>query len=110
MEVEVLATEGAGCELAANKAHAAIVRQKPARIILMTGICDLTWRDKRSKVTKLRYSEVKECVDRVMEAIRAACEILDNMGNHKVSIATITGIDLADYNLKKRRHMMGGRV
>ena len=42
---------------------------------------------------------------RGLEALKAAHDILDTLGDCKISIATLTGLDLAEYNLKARRHM-----
>ena len=107
-EIYVEAMGGAGSELAAIRAIPTIVRRKPTLVILMTGICDLTWRDKHSKVTKLRYREEEECVMGVMSGIESAHEVLGAMGQHKISVATLTGIDLADYNYPARRKMDEG--
>lgn len=71
----------------------------------MTGICDLTRRDRDSKKTKLRHKEEEECVIGVIKGIEAAYEIINAMGQHKISIATLTGLDLADYNNQARKRM-----
>ena len=71
----------------------------------MTGICDLTWRDRRSHLTKLRSSSVEECVENVMGPLRAAYDIMESEGGVRLSIATLTGLDLADYNHKGRKFM-----
>ena len=102
---KVLTMSGNGSELAAIKAIKIVRDLKPKLIIITTGICDLTWRDKNTKKTKLRYSTVEECVTGVLEALKAAHDILESLGNCKISIATITGLDLADYNLRDRKNM-----
>lgn len=104
-EVHMTAIGGAGSEVAAIRAIPLITSCQPKVIILMTGICDLTWRDKHTKVTKLRHKVVKDCVGGVMRQFEAACEILDDMGRYKVSVATMTGLDLIDYNYKPRAQM-----
>lgn len=103
--VKVLAMGGAGSQIAAIRALHSIKRDKPELVILMTGICDLTWRDRRTHLTKLRSSSVNECVENVMGPLRAAYDIMESEGGVRPSIATLTGLDLADYNYKGRKHM-----
>lgn len=100
----VLVHSGAGSELAVLRSLRAIDNVKPDLIILMTGICDLTWRHSRTGLTQLRSTEVDECVSRVLGAIRAALDLLATPAR-RISIATLTGLDLADYNHKPRRNM-----
>lgn len=104
-DIYVEAMGGAGSELAAIRAIPVITRHKPELIIIMTGVCDLTWRNRQNKITALRYREEEECVGGVMRGIESAYEILGAMGQHKISIATLTGIDLTDYNNPRRRQM-----
>ena len=104
-EMYVESMGGAGSELAAIRAIPTIVRRNPKLVILMTGICDLTRRDRISRVTKIRHRELKGCVQEVVKGIEAAYEVINAMGNHKTSIATMTGLDLADYNNKARKNM-----
>ena len=104
-EVTVIAWSGAGSELAAIKSLRKVAEISPELIIVMTGICDLTWRDRSSKITGLRHNTIGASVEHVMSAIRAAFEILEAAGKHRVSIATMTGIDLEDYNYRPRKGM-----
>ena len=108
-KVKVLTLGGAGSELAALRALSTIKTSRPDMIILMTGICDLTWRDKRSQCTSLRSGKIADCVENVMGPLRAAYEIMTTEGgpNTPISIATVTGLDLADYNFRGRRQMTG---
>ena len=100
--VEVLMQEGAGSELAVLRSMDAVRRIKPGYVILMTGICDLTYRHGGTGRICLRQLRVKDGIDRVMEAYVAARELLDTMGVVRVSLATLTGIDLSDYHNKMR--------
>lgn len=102
---QVLAHSGAGYELAAIKSMQTVLRVEPEIIIMMAGICDITWRDRRSKETRLRYEKAADSVGHVMEAAKAAFEILDAIGKHKISFATTTGLCLVDYNYKPRKYM-----
>lgn len=108
IEVGVQVMSGAGSELAAIRALTQVREIKPALIILATGICDLTFRDTSTRKTSLRYSTVEECVEGVIGGIKAACEILEVMGKVKISVATLTGLDLVDYNCRYRKHMNEG--
>lgn len=104
-ETWVLVHRGAGYELAVIKSLRSITSSKPKAIIIMAGICDITWRDKKTKKTKLRYNTTEECVKHVMGAARAAQGILDAVGSFKISFATVTGLNLADYNHSPRKYM-----
>ena len=101
-EVTVLTLCGAGSELAAIKSIETVKILKPKLIIITTGICDLTWRDRKTKITKLRHDTIRDCAEGVLEALKAAHDILDTLGDCKISIATLTGLDLTEYNRKDR--------
>lgn len=104
-EVKVIIHRGAGYELSAIKSLNIIKNFRPKLIILMAGICDLTWRDKESKITTIRYSNTEETVSHVINAAKAAYDLLTATNNYKISFATLTGIDLVDYNHPPRKHM-----
>ena len=103
--VTVVVTKGAGYELAAIKVLPLLTRLKPHLVILLLGICDLTFRSARTRVTSLRHLSVSQNVEHVLAAARAAIDILTATNRVKISLATITGIELADYNNPARRHM-----
>ena len=104
-QVQVLVHSGAGYELAAIKSLGMIKKLKPGIIIMMAGVCDITWRDRKNKVTRIRYETTQEVVGHVMGTARAAYEILEAMGSHRISFATVTGLNLTDYNFKPRKFM-----
>lgn len=103
---KILSHSGAGYELAAIKSLKEIRDHKPDIVIIMAGICDITWRDRHSKKTSLRYKNVRDNIDNAMGAAKAALDILGAAGEHKISFATVTGLNLTDYNNKARRHML----
>lgn len=103
--IRVLAHSGAGYELAILKSHGTISITKPSIIIVLAGICDLTFRNKTTKVTGLRFNTVDENVRHVMDAAKSASELLKSTTQSKVLFATLTGLDLADYNYPPRRFM-----
>lgn len=105
--LQVLVHKGAGYELAVLKSLAAIKRHKPELVVLLTGVCDLTWRCKQSKITGLRHNTVSGNVQHVLNAARTAVDLLKAFGTFRISLATVTGIDLTDYNNAKRKHMTG---
>ena len=78
---------------------------KPDLVLMMTGICDLTWKHRSTKYIGLRHTRVVDNVSHVMEAIRAAYDLLRSQGIQQISFATITGADLSDCNHPPRRHM-----
>lgn len=103
--IHVLTYPGAGSELAALKAVPHIKKLSPSLVIVLSGICDLTWRNKSTKIVGLRHSTLADNVDHVMEAIRASYDVLKSQGVPLISFATITGADLADCNNPDRRQM-----
>lgn len=104
-QVAVMVHPGAGSELAALKSITKIKQIKPDLVILMTGICDLTWRHSTTGVTSLRHNILEDSVERVVSALSAARDLLLSLGEVTVSIATVTGIDLSDYNFPARKGM-----
>ena len=103
--VTILVHGGAGYELAALRSLPVIKKQNPQLIIIMTGICDLTWRNRKTKQTGLRHSTVDTNTNHVIQSANTALEIIRSAVVTKVSLATITGIDLADYNNPARKSM-----
>ena len=101
----VLTYRGAGYEMAAIRAYPVISVIKPDLVVVLVGICDLTRRDRVTKITSLRHSTLTENVEHVMEGARSAYDLLRSLGDHLVSFATITGLDLTDYNCPARKHM-----
>lgn len=104
-EVTVLAHPGSGYEMAVIKSLTSIREIKPDLVIVVVGICDLTTRNKVTKYTGLRYSTVAANVDHVISSAKSSFELLRNMGTFKISYATMTGLDIEDYNYPQRRQM-----
>ena len=101
----VLTYRGSGYELAAIRALPIIKAIKPDLIIFFLGICDLTTKCKASGLTSLRYTTQADNVQAVIEAAKASYTLLRSFGEHQISFATLTGIDLADYNYPARKFM-----
>ena len=104
-EIEVLVHPGAGSELAVLRSLTHLRTTLPCQILMLTGICDLTTRNRTTRQVSLRSNEVALNVNRVMGAIQTAYELLTALGLTKISFATITGVDLSDCNHPPRRHM-----
>ena len=104
-EIMVLVHRGAGYKRAVVKSIKAIREHNPTIVILMVGICDITIRNWHTKRTALRYTETSDIVKSVMDEANTALRILKPLGDFKLSLATVTGIDLADYNNLNRRKM-----
>lgn len=105
VDFELLVHSGAGFELAVIKSMRELSRFKPKFVILTVGICDITIRNRQTKITSLRFRDIGETAQHVMSAARATYETLTSTHSCKVSLATITGLDLADYNHPCRRFM-----
>ena len=101
----VLTYSGAGYELAAIRAAPIVKAIKPDLIIFFLGICDLTTRYKVTRLITLRHTTLPDNVGAVIEAAKASYTLLRSLGSHHISFATLTGIDLADYNHPTRKHM-----
>lgn len=101
----VLTHSGAGYEMAAIKSLSKIVETKPQIVIMLVGVCDLTCRNKSTKYTSLRYHTMEENVNHVINSAKSSYDLLKATGEFSLSYATITGIDLADYNYPARKYM-----
>ena len=96
---------GAGMIQAVTRSLPAIRHGSPDLIIIMVGICDITFRDPHSKVTTIRYRTETEITQHTTIAARGAHELLRSETKATISFATITGLDLSDYNNRDRRRM-----
>ena len=79
----------------------------PDLIIVMSGICNITSKDSKTKNISLRHNKLSDVVDAVMTPIRQAHDLIRNMGDYTVSFSTVTGVDLTDVNNRERKHMNG---
>ena len=104
-DITVLFHPGAGSELAVLKSLSHIKVTKPDLVIMLTGICDLTWRNRSSKHIGLRHNSQVANVNHVLQAIRAAHDLLKAQDVLRVSFATITGSDLTDCNYPPPKSM-----
>lgn len=103
--INVISHPGAGFELAVLRSINQIRIIKPHIIIVALGICDLTWKNKTTKLISLRHSTVTENVNHVVKAMKNVHDLLNDEGNFKISFATLTGLDLTDSNNPARRSM-----
>ena len=101
--IKVKSFKGAGYCIATTKAKKTIESFKPNLIIMLVGICDITIRDPRTKITTLRNKSVQGTIEHVLQQARASLTMLKQMGVKHISYATITGIELSTYNLNKRQ-------
>lgn len=104
-QAKVLVHPGSGCELAVLKSIITIRDMAPELIVVFCGICDLTWRNKSTKKVNLRYRDATDNVTHVMEAVRSSYDLLRAEGSFRIAYATVTGLDITDYNNARRRHM-----
>ena len=103
--VQIVQYGGAGSVRATMRALPTIKGTPPDLVILMVGICDITQRNKVTKITTLKEFDSETLLNGALVAIRSAVNILRENKCSKISIATVSGVDLADYNNKGRRHM-----
>ena len=104
-EVQVLQHRGAGYGKAIRDSLTIIDRRNPDLVILMVGICDITTRDRSTKLTSIRNTNQDKLTNNVILALNQAVKELREHGCKLISIATIAGIELADYNNPDRRYM-----
>lgn len=105
INTNTLVHRGAGFELSVLKSVTEIKHTRPHLIVILAGVCDLTRRDRTLKTTHLRHNTVNENVNHVIGSAKSALDLIKALGNHRVTLATITGIDLADYNNPERSNM-----
>ena len=103
--MQILQSRGAGCVRATLSAVPFIVKTPPDLVILMAGICDITTRNKITKLTTIKELSQEVLLQGALTAIESAITILIKHNCMRISIATVTGIELADYNNKERRLM-----
>lgn len=103
--VSVVVHPGAGLELAVLRSIPTIRHLQPALVLMLAGICDLTWKNKNTKVINLRHTSVSDNVTQVMDAIKSSFDLLKANGDYIISFSTITGADLRDCNYKPRAKM-----
>lgn len=103
--MRILHFSGAGCLRATLNALPFIDRTPPDLVILMAGICDITIRNKITKITTIKELSQEELLQGALTAIKSAIVILEKHNCKRISIATVTGIELADYNNRERKFM-----
>ena len=104
-EIRVLVYPGAGIELAVLRAIPTLKLFAPDLVLVFAGVCDLTWKNRQTKVVGLKHSEPLGNVQQVMGALRASHELLTTLGMFKISYVTLTGLDLTDCNYRSRPRM-----
>lgn len=96
--VKVVVHRGAGYERTVNDSIQVLRTFKPDFIILFSGICDLTKRDRKTKITSLIHDSTVVASEAVIAALARALALLKAEGYKSVSVATLTGIDMMRYN------------
>lgn len=77
----------------------------PHLVIMLTGICDLTWKNRLTKQVGIRHRTITANSSQVLQAVRAAHDLLVAQGVRQISFATVTGADLSDCNHPPRGSM-----
>lgn len=101
LKATVIVLPGFGLLASANRAVMSMPFTCYDIIILASGICDVTARNKKHCGDRyiLKKSTSVEIVDHFSNQLRMAYDLLDNhFVNARVMIATLIGVDLKDYN------------
>lgn len=104
-DAKIIQFKGAGSQRATRLALPVIAHSKPDLVILMTGICDLTTRNHSTKITSVKDLGQHELMENVISEIKIAVGLLNQCGCSNISVATVTGINLIDYNNPERKRM-----
>ena len=104
-DIRVLVHPGAGVEMAVLRSVPTLKLYEPDLVLVFAGVCDLTWKNKRTKEIGLRHTEPLENIQQVMGALKSSHDLLTTLGTFKVSYTTLTGLDLTDCNYKPRSRM-----
>lgn len=106
-EGDILVQANSGADIQEATAHtlSKLIDFKPDHVVVMAGICNITVRNKVNKTTCLRYGTIAETVSNVIEQAHSAYKMILSQCDCIVSFATITGIDLCDYNNRERKYM-----
>lgn len=104
-QVTVLSYSGQGFHGALTRALPTLWATQPDLVILMLGICDLTTRNKTTRVTTLRHTNLQDIIKGVIVSARLAVARLQTSFDCHISLATLTGVDLTDYNFPHRKFM-----
>ena len=97
-DIKIISFKGAGYSEATMRAKETISSFKPTIIIMCVGICDITNRDNRTKMTDLRTDKVEIAVEHVIDQINSSWQVLNNLGINHISFAMISVINLQRYN------------
>lgn len=91
--------KGKGLKDIANQAIRSSYKRNYTTIVLMGGICDITKLDRRGKEIRVRHTEKEIIVERLLNEIEPAVEMLRSMTG-RVIIASTYGIELRRYNMR----------
>lgn len=105
-KIGVLTYSGADIAKATQRALPIVRSVRPALVIIMAGICNFTVKSKTSRKVETKYKSEYDTVNHVIEEIRTAYKSLAGLDyNMIITVATITGMDIADYNNANRKYM-----
>lgn len=88
-----------------GRSESLIRKVRPDKVILLAGIYDITAKDGQSAQISLQHTSVNYAVQLVLDQIHEAIKSVCSICNAKVSVTTVTGVDLADCNYFQRRRM-----
>lgn len=102
-EVTVAVYPGADIITSILKARSLLTSRDWSQVYILSGVCNLTIKDKKTKKISLQYTEPQQLLSHFQELLVSAFEKLSSINtsipsNCKVIFAPITGIELAKYN------------
>lgn len=100
-DVTVAVYPGAGILSTISKANSLLTRRDWTQVYILSGLCDLTVKDKKTRRVHLRFEEPQQLLSHYHELLVSAYDklsIANDLVSCKQIFAPLTGIDLALYN------------
>lgn len=99
--IKVLVYRGRGVAAAANEAEVKLAWWRPEQIYLVAGICDITRRDKDTKMVSLRLQETEAALETQLYYMKSAADSIAAVltgTEYKLIFAELTGMCISTYN------------
>ena len=101
----------AGLVMAATKALSEAIKLKPDYIIIAAGICEVTLKNRITKLYTVKCTDVTEATKAYSEAMEETKSLFEDvLPNTKIIFNPVTGVDLTDYNSKSRKGLFGDEL
>lgn len=104
-ETKVVVNPGATILNAVQTARGTITTFQPDLIVVIAGICNITKRNRNTRMISLKHNNVDGIITEVMDEVVKARAEIERTSGAWISFATVTGTDLTDVNNHGRRTM-----